>query len=216
MCERNCAPTNCAGRRIAPPKSSPCRTRTHGSERPPRIGSSLRTSRAASGGTSASNSPLPERARAAPPPAAAFTSSRSARRVIVRCWPPISPTLKTATAISRCTCASNRGGRKLGCGLLSSVDDALAYTCESAATSCRSEARRDGRRSAAWRAPRWSMRGREGRARRSREQQEEARRAPHRRSGSGALQPRTPRTRRAPSSDARRLCSAPSHPLTHA
>ena len=36
------------------------------------------------------------------------------------------PTLKTATAISRCTCASNRGGRKLGCGLLSSVDDALA------------------------------------------------------------------------------------------
>ena len=65
-------------------------------------------------------------ARAAAPPAAAFTSSRSARRVIVRCWPPISPTLKTATAISRCTCASNRGGRKLGCGLLSSVDDALA------------------------------------------------------------------------------------------
>ena len=213
MCERNCAPTNCAGRRIAPPKSSPCRTRTHGSERPPRIGSSLRTSRAASGGTSGcGNAPLPERARAAPPPAAAFTSSRSARRVIVRCWPPISPTLKTATAISRCTCASNRGGRKLGCGLLSSVDDALAYTCESAATSCRSDARRDGRRSAAWRAPRWSIRAEELRRRGVKE-----RLRSHRAARRHLASPRLTYSRLvALPTDAPRCLSAPSHPLTPA
>ena len=52
--------------------------------------------------------------RTSPPPAALFTSSRSARRVIVRCWPPISPTLKTATAISRCTRRRTTGRQEVG------------------------------------------------------------------------------------------------------